>query len=208
MIDSHNPTFLKYKQWKLFLPFLFPHHWVPSLEAITIKRFCIPFQRQLIKSIFLSDCVAFQCVTDSLINMKGLNISEAMPWKNTRSVALTCPIDSSVRIILWTPGISPGILGDMPDEYVGWSLLDVKQALTLKGCKIFHHRGDRDATCGYLFSLSCLSIVLSIHLYLLQGIGFCSGRGQVGKSGICSAGHKEGQAGNTWVGVEFLRGNL
>lgn len=56
-----------------------------------------------------------------------------------------------------------------------------------------------------LLSVSQLS--LSSHLYLLHGIGFCNGRGQVGKSGICSAGHKEGQARNTWVGVEFLRGN-
>lgn len=61
-----------------------------------------------------------------------------------------------------------------------------------------------------IYSLSPIyqSIVLSINLYLLQGIRFCNGRGQVGKSGICSAGHKEGQAGNTWAGVEFLQGNL
>ena len=77
MIDSHNPTFLKYKQWKLFLPFLFPHHWVPSLEAITIKRFCIPFQRQLIKSIFLSWCdywMILKAAAKSLRKVRGEDI--------------------------------------------------------------------------------------------------------------------------------------
>lgn len=92
----------------------------------------------------------------SLINMKGPNISEGMPWRNTRSVALTCPIDSSIRIIVSTPGISRGILGDMP---------------CVKGCKIFfgglcvHHRGDRDAICGYLFSLSYQLSYLLICIY-------------------------------------------
>ena len=88
--------------------------------------------------------------------MKGPNISAGMPWRNTRSVALTCPIDSSIRIIVSTPGISPGILGDMP---------------CVKGCKIFfgglcvHHRGDRDAICGYLFSLSYQLSYLLICIY-------------------------------------------
>ena len=115
-----------------------------------------------------------------------------MPWKTehySRSVALTCPIDSSIRIILWTPGICPGILGGMPDEYVEWSLLDQKQALTLKGCKIFlggfcgsqfHHR-DREVQAVDIYptysiypSILYLSIIYqSIYLFISIYLSIC-----------------------------------